>query len=124
MLIRQNQREAVSREAIVPFQPWVGIVTGPVVFLVNLQISFSVISWVCATGQYWVIHVATIASVLLVMVSGWLAWRTWHTEEPVSFEDGAPPERLMGFAGVLIAWFFVVAVPAIWLPSVLNGACR
>lgn len=106
------------------FLPWVGLVTGPVVFLVNVQMSLVTLPWVCATGQYWAVLTAAAASALLTALAGVAAYRSWQappraeTETPV-----ATLERFMGFMGILASAFFVVAIFSLWLPAYLRPGC-
>jgi hypothetical protein len=107
-------------------EPWVGLLTGPVVFLLDLQVNLSIVSWVCSTGQFWMLHLTTLLSLIATAGAGWLAWRTWHrATERIAVPVSGPlaPDQFLGFIGVLTSGFFLIVLIALWTPVVLLGSC-
>jgi hypothetical protein len=116
----ENGRKTEGREADLsvmqtPFEAWIGLLSGPVVFLFNVASSFSVLPWVAATSEYRAIYLSFGASVILLAISGWLAYRVW--QQPAH----SPQQQFAGFAGVLVSVFFIAAVSAVWIPHLGLG---
>ena len=105
------------------------MLTGPVVFLVALEISY-VLSYVaCEMRRTWFIHATIAAAAILVAASGWLAW----TQGP-AYSDRRPtppatPERTenrarwMSIAGVVTAAWFTLAILAFEIPVIVLRPC-
>jgi hypothetical protein len=96
-----------------PFEAWLGLLSGPAVFLFNLLSSFLVLPWVAATGEYLAIYLSCGASMTLVGISGWFSYRVW--QQPAN----PPQQQFAGFMGVLVSTFFIFALIAVWIPHAM-----
>ncbi|MDX1620990.1 MAG: hypothetical protein R3320_08365, partial [Nitriliruptorales bacterium] len=75
---------------------------------------------VCATGELWSMHAITAVTLLFTFHALFLAWRTGRAE-PVSANVDAA--RMLGWAGVVINVFNVVAIVAEWVPVLFIDPC-
>jgi hypothetical protein len=108
-------------------EPWLGLLTGPSVFLINLQVNFTMVSWVCATHNYWAIHLAHVISIMVVGWSGLLAWRAYARVGrgvPGEAGDAADRERFVAVSGLLISAFSILSLIAHWIPNFILSACQ
>ena len=108
---------------------WTGVLTGPVVFLVALEISY-VLSYVaCEVRRTWFIHAAIAIAAILVAASGWLAWTHGPAYSDRRPTPPATPEttenraRWMSIAGVLTAAWFTLALLAFEVPVIMLRPC-
>lgn len=108
-------------------EPWLGLLTGPIIFLINLQANFTMVSWVCATHNYWAFHLAHAMSIALVSWSILLSWRAYaRTGQGVPGEEGdaADRERFVSVMGLIVGSFSILSLIAHWIPNFLLGACQ
>jgi len=108
-------------------EPWLGLVTGPLVFLINLQVNLTMVSWVCATHNYWPIHLAHIVSIAVVAWTGLLSYRAYlRTGDGVPSEGGSARdrERFLSVSGMLISSFSILSLIAHWIPNFILSACQ
>lgn len=117
----------MTEERKIAIEPWFGFLTPPVAFLVNMQVNFMLVPWVCGTGQYWTIHLAHLTTTLLIAAAGWMSWRVWErVGRGVPGEDGhgTDRDRFLAMMGMLSAAFFLLLLAAHWIPNFLLGACQ
>jgi len=108
-------------------EPWFGLLAGPSVFLLNLQANFTMVPWVCATHNYWPIHLAHVIALAVVAWSGLLAWRAYERAgKGVPGEEGtsADRERFLSVMGCIIASFSLLSLVAHWIPNFILSACQ
>jgi hypothetical protein len=108
-------------------ESWLGLLTGPTVFLINLQVNLTMVSWVCATGNAWTIHLAHAVSLAVVTWSGLLARRAYvrvGRGVPGEAGDAADRERFLAVAGMLIAAFSFLSLLAHWIPNFVLSPCQ
>ena len=108
-------------------EPWLGLLTGPSVFLINLQVNFTMVSWVCATHNYWAIHLVHVISIIVAAWSGLLAWRAYGRVGrgvPGEAGDAGDRERFLAVSGLLISSFSILSLIAHWIPNFILSACQ
>jgi hypothetical protein len=108
-------------------EPWLGLLVGPSVFLINLQANLTMVSWVCATHNYWAIHLSHVISVAVVAWSGLLAHRAYlrvGRGVPGEAGDANDRERFVAVGGLLVAAFSIVSLTAHWIPNFILSACQ
>lgn len=95
------------------FTQFVGLLTGPIVWLVQFQINYTIVAWECAHDrQRILIHVVTIVALLLVAIGALIAWRNWQ-RAGVKWPNGDDPTisrtRFLSVLGLLTgAGFFLI----------------
>ena len=105
---------------------WTAVLSGPVVFLLNLQINYVMVDWACNTGNEWalhVVHLVSLAAVAAGTLLGATLWRrvgrTWP--DPDGSSDSRA--RLLAALGTLGGVTFAVSIVAQWITVMVLGAC-
>ncbi len=53
---------------------WATILGAPTVFLIELQVSYSLMELVCTTGHIWPLYASTLIALALIAAGGWTSW--------------------------------------------------
>ena len=56
---------------------WTGVLAGPIAWLIQFQARYSLVQWICSSGQAWTSHFVWIGFLLISMGGGLLSWRNW-----------------------------------------------
>lgn len=98
---------------------WVGLLTGPIVWLVQFQIIYTMVPWECAHDRQKILmHVVMVVALLLVAGGAFIAWRNWQ-RAGVKWPNGDNPvisrSRFMAVIGLLTSamFFFVILVQGV-----------
>lgn len=133
---REDLRRRSRAERVRPISLWIGILTGPIAFLIVRTLSIILLSHACAsTGSQILglpsaqvaIAVVTLLGALATLGAGLLSWRIWRRtslpEDEVT--SGAMPRvAFWALGGGLLSAFFLVAIVFTGgLAVVLPGAC-
>jgi hypothetical protein len=105
---------------------WVGLLSGPLAWGLQLQTSYSLTETACATGHQWLLHLVGFAAVLVPVASGLLAARLFQRlpEGSTGYGDDLRSRaRFMALSGIVMSAFFVLVNLAMWIPSWILGAC-
>jgi hypothetical protein len=106
---------------------WTGILLPPLAWFLNQQLSYMLVLWTCSTGRQFVLHLVTVAMLLLAGAGGFIAWRNWqrtrHHWPDEAGADTLPRSRFMAVAGLLSSGMFVLIILAQGIPSFLLNAC-
>jgi hypothetical protein len=105
---------------------WTSVLSGPVVFLVNLQINYVMVDWACNTGNEWALHVVHLAALLVVMAGtllGIVLWRRVGGGWPDPRGGSASRSRLLAALGTLGGLTFGVSILAQWVTVMVLGTC-
>jgi hypothetical protein len=106
---------------------WTGVLAGPVVWLLSFQANFTLAPWACEFNTKIALFLVTIAALILVSGSGWLAWREWTALGRIAPDeaDGAVGRsRIMALGGVLLSAMFFLVILAQSIPELILGACE
>ena len=111
---------------------WTGILAGPIVWLVLLEVNY-VLSYVaCETRQRWFLHLATVIAIALVAASGLWAWRA-RMDDPFASEELSPPlsektssQRVAWMAATAAGFsiWFIILIIATHIPVVVLKVCQ
>ena len=106
---------------------WAGILAGPLAALVQLQVNYALVLWVCGTGQAWALHAVSAAALLVSAGAGLLAWRNWRRAGADWDDEGAgvlPRSRFMAAVGMFVSAHSALVVVAQWVAVFFYGACQ
>jgi len=106
---------------------WTSVLTGPMVFMLNLEVSYVLVDWACNTGNVWSLHVAHAASLLISVAAALLGRALWTRIGggwPDSMGGSESRSRLLAALGTLGGVAFAISVLAQWIPVMVLGACR
>lgn len=111
---------------------WVGLLTGPVVWLALLQTNYVLAYVACETRQTWFMHLATGIAVILVAAAGFGAWRASAgpvlSEEqpsgPLSDETGRQRARWMAVGSIAFSAWFILVILVMEIPILVLEECQ
>lgn len=106
---------------------WLGLLGGPVAWLVQLGVSYPLVPLSCATEWGAIFHLVTLVTALASVGAGSVAWQSWQLLRAEGEQrEGARPGRqeFMALAGVLTAALFLATIVAQWLPVLFLSPCE
>lgn len=110
---------------------WLGILTGPAVWLALLETNFVLAFDACRQGSAWQLHATIAAATLAVAASGYLAWRAAQgnltddaTAAPLSDETRRQRTHWMRLAGLAFSSWFLLVILAMEVPLLILGECQ
>lgn len=89
-------------------------------WLVHLIALAGLNGYVCASGQLWPMHVATVVTLVLALHAGWTGWRIAHDPEGSA---GTPSASLLGWVGVVLNGFNAGLIVVEWIPVLVIAPC-
>ena len=104
----------------------IGLLAGPVAWLVQLQVSYMLVPWVCARGGQVVLHLVALAMVAVAAAGLGLAWRAALAARRVVGGGGAPGSEVRRFVagcGVGLSLLFLLVIVASAIPNFILRAC-
>jgi hypothetical protein len=104
-----------------------GFFVGPFSFLLHLQLNYMLVSWACATGRSFVLHLVTLGTVLLTAGAAILAWRNWQEtgrEWPSDSGGVVSRSRFLAVLGLLLSVLFLLTIIAQWMATLVLSPCQ
>ncbi|HEX8185512.1 MAG TPA: hypothetical protein VF747_12190 [Blastocatellia bacterium] len=104
-----------------------GLVLPPFAFLLNLQIGYTLVPWACSTGNEFVLHIISIATMAVAASGGLIAWREWQRggrKLPDDEAGRAPRSRFISVLGISMSVLFSLIILAQWIPSFFLSPCQ
>lgn len=108
----------MSEEAKSLLPAWIGVVTAPVVWLLQLEAKFALVEWACPNHD-WIIHVVSLLSLAIAAAAGLAAWRAWRGPDPET-----PGTRYLGILGVALSAGFFLVILVQEIPSWFLTPCQ
>ena len=105
---------------------WISVLSGPFVFLLNLQVNYVMVDWACNTGNDWALHVVHLSALALSAAGGLLGltlWRRAGRGWPDESRGSVARSRLLAALGALGALTFAVSIVAQWITVLVLGTC-
>lgn len=115
------------KEGAGPGLLWAGVLVGPLATLVELQANYALVLWVCGSGRVWVLHVVSLAALLLCAGAGLLSWRNWRKTGAGWEDEGAGPiprSRFMSVVGMFVSLMAALVAVAQWIAIFIYSACQ
>lgn len=104
-----------------------GIFLAPIAWTLQLQINYSLTESFCQNGQQWMLHLVSLACLLLAAMGAAIAWMTWNRLTSGSTLEGDARDngrRFVALAGLVMSLFFLLVIIAMDLPVWWVGACQ
>lgn len=106
---------------------WSGLLVAPFAFLLNLQVSYMLVPFTCATGRVFWLHVASGGSLMLAALGLFIAWRNWQKAGrgwQSEAGDVTARSRFLSVMGLLMSALFCLAILAQWIANFIIGPCQ
>ena len=111
---------------------WTGVLAGPIVYLLLLEVN-NLLSYVaCETRQKWFLHLATVIAIAMVAAAGLVGWRAslGHpleqevTSPALSDETAVQRVRWLAAASATFSVGFILLIIATHIPVVVLKVCQ
>jgi hypothetical protein len=111
---------------------WAGVLTGPTVWLVLLEVNYVLAYVACEQRATWFMHLAVGVGLILVAAAGYAAW-TASYGNVMRAESPAPPHsddtriqrsHWMSRAGIALSVWFMVVILAMEIPIAVLEECQ
>ena len=106
-------------------QLWAGVLLGPIAWILDEGLSYSLEQHACSTGHFYVLHVFTVVTLIIASSGVAIAWRQLTVIGGSSKEDGRTLDRSRWMArlGIALGIGFAVVIIALAVPKVLLNPC-
>jgi hypothetical protein len=92
--------------------PSAGLYAGPAAWLINTQVNYAAVPWVCA-HQFPLISLVSLIMAMVSLCGGLLSWRGYAISAPTPPPDSmgaGRPHRFMALMGIAIALLFAIVI--------------
>jgi len=106
---------------------WFGVLAGPAAWAINQTISYLFVPWACASGTRLMLHLVTIASLLLAFAGAIVAWRCWRksgAEWHTAAGGVVGRSRFMALGGFALSLMFVLVIASQGYTSFVLSPCH
>ena len=126
LLGAETHLTAADVHLLSPLPLWTGILAGPVAWAFDLGISYAIVKWSCAARREDVLHLVTIAALVVVAGGAVVSWRAFRHTRGDTPEDGGYPRqraRFMAILGLVSSALFALTIAAAAIPWWVLDAC-
>lgn len=104
---------------------WLGVLGPPLLYLFDLQASYTLANRACSSGSHALYAMTTLVAALLVAVIGTLSWNHLQSIPSTNDEGGQEPDRnrFLAMGGVAFSAFFLVMIVSNFVPKFILGVC-
>jgi hypothetical protein len=105
---------------------WIGILGGPIAWLLYLQVSYMLTPSACTAGNKNVLAIAMVVALIATLAITFVSWRAWHASGATSVTDEGGVlgrSRFMALSGLGISGLSVLLVVASAIPIFILEAC-
>ncbi|MBV9772378.1 MAG: hypothetical protein JO040_00415 [Gemmatimonadetes bacterium] len=105
---------------------WFALLAGPVAWMLGLNADYALVRVACAKDTLLPLHAVSLATLLLALAGGGVAWREWRRagrEWPGEGPGTIPRSRFMVAMGVLASALFSLVIVAQWVSILFLNPC-
>ncbi len=105
---------------------WLAALAGPFAWALHEQASYMLTPSACDARAHVILHLVTLAALLIAGAGGAVAWRRWKAAPAGSTEKGDPVAsriRFMALAGLTLCVFCALIILAAEVPNLVLGVC-
>jgi hypothetical protein len=105
---------------------WTGILGGPLIWLVYLEVAYALTPSACIAGHKQVLGAATAVTLLATLAPTLVAWSAWRAAGATTVTEPAHPlarNRFMALSGLGLSGLSALLVAASAIPIIVLGAC-
>jgi hypothetical protein len=102
-----------------------GVLLGPIAWILDEGLSYSLEQHSCSTGHFYVLHVISLVSLIIALCGAWIAWRQLSVVGKGSENGGSIRDRSWWLAtfGIALSIAFSVVIVALAVPKLLLSPC-
>jgi hypothetical protein len=127
-LTTKAQGEFRSNEGI--FALLVGVLLAPLAWAAQQQTLYTMVAWACQSGHAVVMHLVSIAALLLAALGALVAWRNWQRADRGQANDkdddrggSLSRSRFLAVLGLTSSAFFFLVIGAQWIATFVLHPC-
>jgi hypothetical protein len=104
---------------------WLGVLGPPLLYLFDLQASYTLANRACNSGSHALYAMTTLIAALLVGGIGLLSWNHLQTIPSTTDEGAQEPDRnrFLAMGGVGLSAFFLLMILSNFVPKFILGVC-
>jgi hypothetical protein len=105
---------------------WSGILTGPIVWLINLQTTYALVHWACLHKQLYPLRLAAVFFLALTLVAGFVSLNIFQKlkhEASVTPPEDIARQRFMVSLGMMSSALFSLAIIVQGLATFFINPC-
>ncbi|HEV7859215.1 MAG TPA: hypothetical protein VGO91_11405 [Pyrinomonadaceae bacterium] len=107
---------------------WVGLLCGPLAWLLQLQVGYTLVPWACAHDVNAIsLHLVTVVALLLTSLGGFISWRNWQRTGKKERDDegeAVSRSRFMALLGLFTSAMFFLTILVQGIPSFILHPCQ
>jgi len=107
---------------------WVGVLMAPIVWLVQFEVRYALVEWICARQSRIVLHLLSVFFFLTMVAGGMFCWRCWSRERKIAppEEESSPRHRnvFLSLLGMLSSSLFALVLIAQAIAEVMVEPCQ
>jgi len=105
---------------------WIGLIAGPLAWVLDEEISYFLAGWSCHAGHRWATHAVSAAALLLIIAGSVLSWRDWQRRGMAGDIDNRAPARarFLALGGFMLCLLFGLVVLADALAKFIFDPCQ
>jgi ABC-type nickel/cobalt efflux system permease component RcnA len=104
-----------------------GSLLAPFAWLLDMQISYSMVKWACENDRRSVLLAMPIGSLMLIAVGTWLCWSAWTRLRGEAREAGGRPidrSYLLALSGLALNALFGLLILTSFVPRYFLSPCE
>lgn len=104
-----------------------GFLLAPFAWLLDLQVSYSLVKWVCETGRRELLLALPAGSLAIIAVASWMSWSCWTKLRDEAIETGARTvdrSYLIAVAGLAMNALFGLLILTSFAPRIFLSPCE
>jgi hypothetical protein len=103
---------------------WLGVMISPLAFLVDLQLSYTLVRPLCAAGGRALIHLPGVLALGMMATGAWIGWtRLSRLRDDALQVRWAERAHFMAVSALVLSAFFVLLVVAMAIAKVVLSPC-
>jgi len=107
---------------------WVGMLAGPLLWLIQLEVNYALVPWVCSEKASYILHISSLIFLLLALTVAMISWQNWRKAVHTGPEDTPGgiqgTGRLMAGVGFMSSILFFLIILAQSIPSFILDPCQ
>lgn len=115
-----------ERPPVSDFALWTSVLGPPFFFLLNLEVTYAIVTWACASGNAWALHASHLVTLLAALAAGLLGRALWSRLGggwPDTRAGSEARSRFMAALGALGGVLFALVILAQWVTVMVLGPC-